>query len=85
MAGKISLVGQIAEIDREISHRESLYPRLVREGKMKEEMRVMLMDRIFAIRATLMFNKDNEADFRQYMACRAEFRAFLAEKKAGEA
>lgn len=73
MAGKISIIGQIAEIDREIQHREGLYPRLVREGKMKEDMRVMLMERIHAIRATLLFCKENEADIR----------AFVAEKKGG--
>lgn len=73
MAGKISIIGQISEIDREIQHRESLYPRLVREGKMKEEMRALLMERIHAIRATLLFCKENEADIR----------AFIAAKKGG--
>ncbi|MDP9590088.1 UNVERIFIED_ORG: hypothetical protein J2W19_002644 [Shinella zoogloeoides] len=68
MAGKISIIGQIAECDREIGERERLYPRLVLEGRMKEEQRVMLMDRIFAIRATLMFCKENEADIRAWMA-----------------
>lgn len=75
MAGKISIVGQIAEIDREIAEREKLYPRLVREGRMKEEQRVMLMDRIHAIRATLMFCREHEAAIRAYMA----------DKKAGAA
>ena len=42
---KISIIGQIAEMEREIAQRERLYPRLVREGKMREEERVMLMDR----------------------------------------
>ncbi|PWE52054.1 hypothetical protein DEM27_33090 [Metarhizobium album] len=75
MAGKISIIGQISEIDREIGHRESLYPRLVREGKMREEERKMLMDRIFAIRDTLQFCKTHEADIREY----------IARKKADEA
>ncbi|WP_421579086.1 hypothetical protein [Shinella sp. M31] len=75
MAGKISIIGQIAEIDREIAEREKLYPRLVREGRMPEEKRVMLMDRIFAIRATLNFCRENETDIR----------AWMAEKKAGRA
>lgn len=68
MAGKISLIGQIAEVDREIAEREKLYPRLVREGRMKEDQRVMLMDRIFAIRATLTFCRENENDIRAWMA-----------------
>ncbi len=75
MAGKISIVGQIAEIDREISHRASLYPRLVQQGRMKEEIRVMLMERIEAIRATLIFCKEHENAIRTY----------IAEKKAGTA
>lgn len=69
---KISIIGQIAEIEREIQIREQVYPRLVREGKMKEEVRVMLMDRIQAIRATLIFVKDNEAGFRAYIAALKE-------------
>jgi hypothetical protein len=75
MAGKISIIGQIAEIDREIAHRQKLYPRLVREGRMREAERVMLMDRIDAIRATLLFCREHEADIRRY----------IAEKKAGAA
>ena len=75
MAGRISIIGQIAEIDREIGERERLYPRMVNDGRMKEEQRVMLMDRIFAIRATLMFCRENETDIR----------AWMAEKKAGPA
>jgi hypothetical protein len=73
MAGKISIIGQIAEVDREIAERQKLYPRLVREVRMKEEQRVMLMDRIIAIRATLMFCREHEADIR----------AWMAEKKGG--
>ncbi|MDQ0454680.1 hypothetical protein [Rhizobium paknamense] len=70
---KISIIGQIAEIEREIAQRQQQYPRLVREGKMREEERVMLMDRILAVRATLMFCRAHEADIR----------AFIAAKKAG--
>ncbi|MFB2553373.1 hypothetical protein [Ensifer soli] len=75
MAGKISIIGQIAEVDRELQDRLRRYPRLVREGKMREEERVMLMDRMEAVRATLMFCRENEADIR----------AFIAAKKAGGA
>ncbi|SOC83085.1 hypothetical protein SAMN05421890_1529 [Ensifer adhaerens] len=65
---KISLIGQIAEIDREIGERQKLYPRLVNEGKMKEEHRKMLMDRILSVRATLLWVQSHEADFRAWMA-----------------
>jgi hypothetical protein len=75
MAGKISIIGQIAEVDREIAERQKLYPRMVHEGRMQEEKRVMLMDRIYAVRATLMFCREHEADIR----------AYIAAKKAGAA
>jgi hypothetical protein len=67
MAGKISIIGQIAEIDREIAMREQVYPRQISEGKMKKEMADMLMQRIHAVRATLVFCREHEQDIRQYM------------------
>lgn len=73
MAGKISIIGQLAEIDREIQMRERVYPEMVRTGKMKSGESDMLMERIRAIRATLVFCKDNEP----------EIRAFIAARKAG--
>lgn len=74
MAGKISIIGQISEIDREIAMRERVYPREVQAGRMKQTEAEMLMERIHAVRATLVFCKDNEADIR----------AYVAEKKAGK-
>lgn len=70
MAGKISIIGQIAEIDREIAMREKVYPRDIQSGRMKREQAEMLMERIFAIRATLVFCKENEADIRAYIAAK---------------
>ncbi len=75
MAGKISIVGQIAEIDREIALRRQVYPKRVHEGKMRQEEASMLMDRIQAVRETLVFCQKHEA----------EIRAYMAEKKAGAA
>lgn len=75
MAGKISLIGQIAEIDREIALRQQVYPRQVQAGKMKKEAADMLLERAFAIRATLIFCRQHEADIRE----------FIAAKKAGAA
>lgn len=75
MAGKISIVGQIAEIDREIALRRQDYPKRVHEGKMRQEEANMLMDRIRAVRETLMFCQKHEAEIRSYMA----------ERKAGGA
>lgn len=68
MAGKISIIGQIAEIDREIAMREQVYPRQISEGKLKKEMAEMLMQRIHAVRATLVFCREHEADIRAWMS-----------------
>ncbi len=73
MAGKISIIGQIAEIERDIAERQKLYPRLVREGRMRQEEATMLMERALAIRQTLFFCKEHEGDIRE----------FIAAKKAG--
>ncbi len=75
MAGKISIIGQIAEVEREIAMREQVYPKQVREGKMKPEAANMLMERMRAVLATLRFCQQNEADIR----------AFVQAKKAGRA
>ena len=65
---KISLIGQISEIDREIAMREQVYPRQIDAGKMKKAEAEMLMDRIHAVRATLIFLKEHETAFREYYA-----------------
>ena len=70
MERKISIIGQIAEIDREIALRERVYPREVQAGKMKQVEAEMLMDRIHSIRATLMFCREHEANIRAYMAAK---------------
>ncbi|MGX1259829.1 hypothetical protein [Sinorhizobium fredii] len=70
MASKISIIGQIAEIDREIRLREQVYPRQVQAGKMKKEEAEMLMSRIQAVRATLFFCQQHEAAIREYIAAR---------------
>jgi hypothetical protein len=73
MAGKISIIGQISEMDREIAMRLKVYPHQVSAGKMKAAEAELLMERAHAIRATLVFCRDHEAGIRAYMA----------EKKAG--
>lgn len=65
---KISIQGQIQEIEREIALRQGVYPRMVREGKLRQEEANMLMDRALAIRMTLIFCRDNEADIRQFIS-----------------
>lgn len=79
----ISIIGQIAEIDREIAMRDKVYPHQISSGKMRDAEANMLMDRIRAVRETLVFCRDNEAEFREFMRCRAEFKAFLAARQSG--
>ena len=67
---KISIIGQIAEIDREIAMRKNVYPRQIREGKMRQSEADLLMDRITAVRATLVFCREHEADIRAYVAAK---------------
>lgn len=75
MAGEISIIGQIAEIDREIAMRQQVYARQIQAGKLRQAEADMLMARIYSVRATLVFCQQNEADIR----------AYIAAKKAGEA
>lgn len=68
MAKKISIIGQIAEVEHDIAERQKAYPRLVREGRMRQEEAEMRMERIYSVRETLHFCKRHEADIREYMA-----------------
>jgi hypothetical protein len=67
---KVSLIGQIAEVDREISLRERVYPEQIRRGKMRQAEAEMLIGRMRAVRASLAFLQDNEADIRAMVAAR---------------
>lgn len=65
---KVSLIGQIAEIDREIALRQRVYPEQIRKGKMRQAEAELLMQRIQAVRASLMFLKEHESDIRRMIA-----------------
>lgn len=75
MAGKISIIGQIAEVKRLIGDLEKRYDQLVTAGKMRREEAEMLMQRLYAILKTLEFCQQHKSGFEEY----------LAEKKAGRA
>lgn len=75
MANKISLIGQIAEVDRELAMRAQVYQRNVQAGKMRQAEADLLIERMHAVRATLAFCREHEADIREY----------IAKKKAGAA
>ncbi|PHR20414.1 MAG: hypothetical protein COA37_15385 [Hoeflea sp.] len=67
---KVSLIGQIAEIDREVALRQRVYPEQIRKGKMRQAEAGLLMQRIQAVRASLMFLKEHESDIRRMIADR---------------
>lgn len=67
---KISLIGQIAEIDREITLRERVYSNQIRAGKMRQAEADLLMSRIHAVRDSLAFLKTHEADIRAMIAAK---------------
>lgn len=66
MASKVSIIGQIGEVEREISMRERVYPHQVATGKMKEAEAALLIDRMRAVRDTLLFVQRHEQAFREY-------------------
>ncbi|WP_417423548.1 hypothetical protein [Hoeflea sp.] len=67
---KISLIGQLAEVDREIAMRQQVYPRQVQQGKMRQAEAELLIERMQAVRASLAFLKANEDDIRAMIAAR---------------
>jgi hypothetical protein len=67
---KVSLIGQITEVDREISLRERVYPEQIRRGKMRQAEAELLIGRMQAVRASLAFLQENEADIRAMVAAR---------------
>lgn len=72
---RISIVGQIAEAERELAMRRDVYPRRVASRAMRQGEAEMLIARQEAIIATLKWVRANEADIR----------AWIEAKKAGAA
>ena len=65
---KHSLTAQLEEIDREIELREKVYPRLVAKREMRESVAALHVDRMRAVRATLVWLQDNENLIKQRLA-----------------
>lgn len=66
MTHKFTINHQIAEVLREISMRETTYPRRVSEGKLKQKNADYQMGGILAVLKTLQYVKENDAAFRAY-------------------
>jgi len=71
----ISLIGQIAEVDREIAKRHEVYPRQVAAGRMKKAEAELLIGRMQAVRASLKFLQIHEADIRAMIAAKRASRS----------
>jgi hypothetical protein len=67
---KISILGQIAEAERELAMRQSVYPRQVAAQKMRQGEAEMLIARQEAIIATLRWVQKNEPAIREWAAAK---------------
>jgi hypothetical protein len=65
---KHSIHAQIEEVERELAHRRQVYPSLVRSRSMRQSIAELQIDRLEAVRATLIWLRDNEAEIRTIMA-----------------
>ena len=72
MADKISITGQIAEVQRELALRRNVFPPRVAAGKMRQGEADLCMRRMEAVLATLMFCQEHEANIRAYIAAKRE-------------
>lgn len=62
-----SLDQQIEEIDRELDLRKDVYETAVSRGKMRRSVADYHMNRMKAVRATLVWSRDNEAKIKARM------------------
>ena len=76
---KISLSQQIDEVERELRMRAEVYPRWVRNGKLRQSIADYQVERMEHVKASLEWLRDNETDVRAYVATKIEVR------KRGEA
>jgi hypothetical protein len=65
---KISLSSQIAEIDRELSQRKAVYPRMVAGRGMRQGIADLQIAHLQAVRDTLAWLKENENMIKQRLA-----------------
>jgi hypothetical protein len=66
--GKVSVDAQIAEVDFELSQREKVYPRISATDPKRARENVLHVERMKAVRATLVWLRDNEATIKQRMS-----------------
>lgn len=65
---KVSLQGQIAEVDRELAQRKDVYARAVSTRKMRQSHADFQIEQMRAVRATLVWLQDNENLIKQRLS-----------------
>lgn len=65
---KISLASQIAEIDRELTARADVYPRLIKTNRMRQSIADIQVKHLEQARETLTWLKENERMIKQRLA-----------------
>lgn len=72
---RITITSQIAEIEREITVRGRTYPGLIHKGKMRSAEAEECMERLRAVRDTLLFCQRHEQDIRAFIAGKQQIEA----------
>lgn len=67
---KISINAQIEEVEREIALRKKVYPNLIRKGDMRQSVADLHIERMAAVKTTLEWLRDNEADIRAHITAK---------------
>ncbi len=67
-ARKISIIGQIQEVDYELEQRKRVYARLVSSGSMRQSEADEHVERMLAVRSTLVWLQENELLIKQRLA-----------------
>ncbi|MBN8987446.1 MAG: hypothetical protein J0H42_04320 [Rhizobiales bacterium] len=62
---KFSLQAQIEEIDRELEQRARVYPRLTAKGELRKSVGDYQIQRLEAVRATLVWLQQNETRIKE--------------------
>jgi hypothetical protein len=65
---KVSILAQIEEVERELAHRRQVYPSLVASRSLRQSIAEFQIARLEAVRATLIWLRDNETEIREIMA-----------------
>jgi hypothetical protein len=71
---KFSITAQIEEVERELEQRRKVYPSLVKSRGIRQSVADFHVARLEAVRATLIWLKDNETEIREIIAERRRAR-----------